>query len=49
MTDFLISAALGVGFIYVLMLATNPKGAWNCPVQNFFTRRLKSFRKAARG
>ena len=44
MMDYLLSAVLGVGFVYVLMLATNPKDSWNCPVQRFFARKFGSWR-----
>ncbi len=44
MMDYLLSAILGVGFVYVLMLATNPKDSWNCPIQRLFTRKSGSWR-----
>lgn len=44
MMDYVLSAILGVGFVYVLMLATNPKDSWTCPVQRFFARKFGSWR-----
>jgi hypothetical protein len=41
MVEVLLTAALLAGFVYVFLLATNPKGAWSCPICNFFARLLK--------
>lgn len=40
MVEILLTAALLAGFVYVLMLATNPRGAWSCPICAFFARRF---------
>ncbi len=48
MLDIALSAILFAGFVYVLMLATNPKGAWNCPIEKLLARLHRSGRQQAR-
>lgn len=38
MVETLLTAVLLAGLVYVFLLATNPKGAWSCPICNFFGR-----------
>jgi len=42
MFDLLVTLALFVAFIYAMMLATNPKGAWFCPICSFLSRAFRS-------
>lgn len=41
MVEVLLTAALLAGLVYVFLLSTNPKGAWSCPICNFFSRLMR--------
>lgn len=41
MVEVLLTAVLLAGLVYVFLLSTNPKGAWSCPICNFFSRLIR--------
>jgi hypothetical protein len=32
MLDVIVSVLLAAAFLYVMLLMTNPRGSWNCPI-----------------
>lgn len=49
MLEILLTALLTIGLAYALMLATNPPGAWKCPISCFIDRFFKGRTLRPRG
>jgi len=38
MLDTIVSVFLAAAFLYVVLLMTNPRGAWDCPISRWLAR-----------